>query len=57
MHLAKRRKRSKEVMGHLVDRHLLQRTNTILMLGMVWGALAICALGALAFDVALWFGR
>ena len=45
------------MMGHLVDRHLLQRTNTILMLGMVWGGLAIWALGALAFDVALWLGR
>jgi hypothetical protein len=45
------------VLGRLVDKHFLQRTNTILMLGMVWGALAICALGALAFDVALWFGR
>lgn len=41
-------------MGHLV---LFQRVNRILMLGMLWGGLAVCAFGALAFDVALWLGR
>jgi hypothetical protein len=43
-------------MGYL-DRHSLQRANTILMLGMLWAGLAVCALGALAFDVALWLGN
>jgi hypothetical protein len=42
-------------MAHLVDWHLWQRANTILMLGMVWGGLAACVLGALAYDIALWF--
>jgi hypothetical protein len=44
-------------MAHLLNRHSLQRANTILLLGTLWGGLAICALGALAFDVALWLGR
>jgi hypothetical protein len=43
-------------MSHL-DRHSLERANTILILGMLWGGLAVCALGALAFDVALWLGH
>jgi hypothetical protein len=43
-------------MGHL-DRHSLERANTILMLAVLWGGLAVCALGALAFDVALWLGH
>jgi hypothetical protein len=44
-------------MAHLLDRHFLQRANTILILGILWGSLAVCVLGALAFDVALWLGR
>ena len=44
-------------MAHLVNRHFLQRANTILILGILWSGLAVCVLGALAFDVALWLGR
>ena len=44
-------------MAHLVDRHLIQRANKVLMLGALWAGLAACALGALAYDVALWLGR
>jgi hypothetical protein len=44
-------------MAHLVDRHLWQRANTILMLGMLWSALAACVLGALLCDIAFWLGR
>jgi hypothetical protein len=44
-------------MAHLVDRHLFQRANKILMLGFLWSGLVACVLGALAYDVALWLGR
>jgi hypothetical protein len=44
-------------MAHLIDRHVLQRANTMLMLGVLWGGLAVCALSALAYDVALWLGH
>jgi hypothetical protein len=56
-HILPQRRESKSgaVMAHLVDRHLWQRANTILMLGMVWSGLAACVLGALAYDIALWF--
>ena len=38
-------------MSHLVDRHTLERANSALMLTVVGGGLAICALGAIIFDV------
>jgi hypothetical protein len=41
-------------MAHLVDRHLVQRANTALMLSSLWGGLAACVVGALAFDVMHW---
>jgi hypothetical protein len=44
-------------MAHLVDRHLFQRANKILMLGLLWSGLVASVLGALAYDVALWLGR
>jgi|EndMetStandDraft_8_1072994.scaffolds.fasta_scaffold60128_4 hypothetical protein len=43
-------------MAHLVDKHLLERANTVLLLGILWGGLAACALGAMVYDVALWLG-
>jgi hypothetical protein len=45
------------VMAHLLVWHVLQRANTILMLGMLWSGLAACVIGALAYDLAFWFGR
>jgi hypothetical protein len=41
-------------MAHLIDRNLIERANTALLLGTLWGALAICVLGALAYDIAYW---
>src|SRR6476660_9643832 len=37
-------------MAHLVDRHFVQRANTALMLSILWGGLAACVIGALAYD-------
>jgi hypothetical protein len=41
-------------MLHLVDRHVVQRANTMLLLGMVWAGLAACAIGAMLYDIAYW---
>jgi hypothetical protein len=41
-------------MAHLIDRDLVERANTALLLGILWGALATCVLGALAYDIAYW---
>lgn len=41
-------------MTHLVDKEFVQRANTVALLGVLWGALAACALGALVYDIAQW---
>jgi hypothetical protein len=41
------------IMAHLVD--LVERANTMLLLGILWSALALCVLGALSYDIAHWF--
>ena len=43
------------IMGHLVDKRLVERANTMLLLGILWSALALCVLGALSYDIAHWF--
>jgi hypothetical protein len=42
------------IMTHLVDKNVVERANTVLLLGILWGGLAICVLGALAYDVVYW---
>jgi hypothetical protein len=42
-------------MAHLLDKNLVDRANTMLLLGILWGALATCVLGALAYDIRYWF--
>jgi hypothetical protein len=37
-----------------VERRFLARANAALMLGLVCGGLALCALGAVAFDLSHW---
>ncbi len=41
-------------MAHLVDKQFVQRANTVLLLSILWGALAACVIGALAYDIAHW---
>ena len=41
-------------MAHLIDKNLVERANTALLLGILWGALATCVLGALAYDIRYW---
>ena len=44
------------IMAHLVDKRLVERANTMRVLGILWSGLAICVLGALSYDIADWFG-
>jgi hypothetical protein len=44
------------IMAHLVSKRFVERANTALLLGILWSGLAICALGALSYDIAHWFG-
>src|SRR5262249_46886749 len=39
------------LMTHLIDKNLVERANTVLLLGILWAALAVCVLGALAYDI------
>ena len=41
-------------MAHLVDKDLVQRANTAVLLSILWGALAACAIGAMIYDIAYW---
>jgi hypothetical protein len=42
-------------MAHPVGKEFLGRANSALLLGLVCGGLAICAFGAIAFDLSRWF--
>ena len=42
------------VMAHPVDKHFVERANTVLLLTVLWGALAACAIGAMVYDIAHW---
>ena len=38
------------------DGRLVQRANTAVLLSILWGALAACAIGATIYDIAYWVG-
>ena len=42
-------------MGHLMEKETLARANEVLLLTVVGGGLAACALGALVHDMTRWF--
>jgi hypothetical protein len=42
-------------MAHLLQKHALARFNTAVLLGLVWGSLALCALAAIAYDLSRLF--
>ena len=44
-------------MAHLMEKQFLARANTALLLGLVCGGLAICAFGAVAFDLSRLFAE
>ena len=39
-------------MAHLVDKDFVQRANTAVLLSILWGGLAACAIGAMIYDIA-----
>ena len=41
-------------MAHLVDKDFVQRANTAVLLSILWGGLAACAIGAMIYDIAHW---
>jgi len=43
------------IMAHLVDKHVIERANSLLLMGILWSGLAVCVLGALSYDIAHWF--
>jgi hypothetical protein len=53
-HIGSGATRDEAIMAHLVDKHFLERANSVLLLGILWGGLAACAIGAMVYDIALW---
>ena len=43
-------------MARLIDKRFVERAHTVLPLGILWSALALCVLGAVSYDIAYWFG-
>jgi hypothetical protein len=43
------------MMGRLFDKNFLERAHEALLLGVLWSGLALCTLGAVAYDIANWF--
>jgi hypothetical protein len=43
--------------SHLFNGRSVERASTLLLLGILWGALGVCVVGAFAYDIASWFGR
>jgi hypothetical protein len=42
-------------MPHRIGKQFLARANSALLLGLVCGGLAVCAFGAVVFDLSRWF--
>ncbi len=42
-------------MAHLFDRQFIERANTVLLLGIVGGGIAACAIAAMVYDILHWF--
>lgn len=42
-------------MAHLFDRHLIERANSVLLLAIVGGGIAACAIAATVYDIVYWF--
>jgi hypothetical protein len=48
---------SEEIMSHLIDKHFVERANAVLLLSVLWGALAACVIGALVYDIGYWLAH
>jgi hypothetical protein len=43
------------IMAHFVDKKLIERANTVLLMSILGSGLAVCVFGALSYDIAHWF--
>jgi hypothetical protein len=41
-------------MAHRIDRHFIERANAVLLLGLLGGGFAACAVGAMVYDIVYW---
>ena len=44
------------IVSHLVHRRFVERTSTVLLLGILWSSLAVCVLAALSYGIVYWLG-
>jgi hypothetical protein len=44
-------------MSHLVDKHVVERANTVLLLGLIGGGLGACVIGAMIYDIGYWLAH
>ena len=42
--------------AHFADKRFVERTSTVLLLGILWSSLAVCIVAALSYDILYWFG-
>jgi hypothetical protein len=41
--------------SHLLDKRFVERSSTLLLLGIFWSSLAVCVLASLAYEMVYWF--
>jgi len=46
---------TRSIVSQFLDKTIVERTSTMLLLGILWSSLAICILGALSYDIIYWF--
>jgi hypothetical protein len=44
-------------MAHPAAKQFFARAHSVLLLGLICGGLAVCAFGAIAFDLSRWFAH
>jgi hypothetical protein len=44
------------VVSHRADSRFVERTSTVLLLGILWSSLAVCIVAALSYDILYWLG-
>jgi hypothetical protein len=46
----------RSIVSHLFSDSFVERTSTVLLMGILWSSLAICLLAALSYEIVQWFG-
>ena len=42
--------------SHLAESRFVERTSTVVLLGILWSSLAVCIVAALSYDILYWLG-